>query len=280
MTATGEEPASSSVADPETHATTTRRRPASVVAEVCPYLRDASGPWRSAHAAREHRCAAVEPAAALAIAKQRSLCLAAAHRTCATYLAACPRTAATGAPGAGVEADAHGRADLWPDTRSAPILLEPSRGLAPLAGGTARTGGQALLVGLMVLAFLVLVVARTTAPPASGSPSPGASTSGVAASPSASTAATPAPAPPPPPTATPTASVGASPSASPSASASATTSPSPAPTATPAARRYTVRSGDTLSGIAATFGTTVKAIKAANGLTSNVIRPGQVLAIP
>ena len=74
--------------------------------------------------------------------------------------------------------------------------------------------------------------------------------------------------------------MGASPSASPSASASATTSPSPAPTATPAARRYTVRSGDTLSGIAATFGTTVKAIKAANGLTSNVIRPGQVLAIP
>ena len=197
MTATGEEPASSSVADPETHATTTRRRPASVVAEVCPYLRDASGPWRSAHAAREHRCAAVEPAAALSIAKQRALCLAAAHLTCATYLAASPPTAATGATGAGVEADGNGRADLWPDTRSAPILLEPSRGLVPLAGGTARTGGQALLVGLMVLAFLVLVVARTTAPPASGSPSPGASTSGRAPTPTPTHTPPPKPDPPP-----------------------------------------------------------------------------------
>jgi LysM repeat protein len=67
---------------------------------------------------------------------------------------------------------------------------------------------------------------------------------------------------------------------SPSTSPAATTGPSPVSTSTPAARRYTVKSGDTLSGIAATYGITVKAIKAANGLTGNVIRPGQVLVIP
>jgi LysM repeat protein len=41
-----------------------------------------------------------------------------------------------------------------------------------------------------------------------------------------------------------------------------------------------VKSGDTLSGIAARFATTVKAIKVANGLRDNLIRTGQVLVIP
>jgi hypothetical protein len=43
---------------------------------------------------------------------------------------------------------------------------------------------------------------------------------------------------------------------------------------------YTVVQGDTLSGIAARFGTTVGAIKSANGLTSDLIYVGQVLVIP
>src|SRR3990172_7146630 len=175
MTATGEEPADPNPADPETHATTIARRTVSAVAEVCPYLRDASGASRSAHASRDHRCWAVAPPAALGVAKQRSLCLVAMHGTCTTYLAAGAASAAGGPDGAGTGAD------LWPDTRSAPILLEPTRGLVSLPGGTARTGGQALLVGLMVLAFLVLVVARTTAPPASGIPSPVACTGGAGA---------------------------------------------------------------------------------------------------
>jgi LysM repeat protein len=51
--------------------------------------------------------------------------------------------------------------------------------------------------------------------------------------------------------------------------------------ASPAAETtYKVRSGDTLSAIAARFNTTVKKIKVANGLTSNTLRIGQVLAIP
>jgi LysM repeat protein len=58
----------------------------------------------------------------------------------------------------------------------------------------------------------------------------------------------------------------------------ATASPTPVPTA---ARRYTVKSGDTLSGIAAKLGSTVAAIKKANGIADpRLIRVGQVLVIP
>lgn len=43
---------------------------------------------------------------------------------------------------------------------------------------------------------------------------------------------------------------------------------------------YTVRSGDTLSGIAAKYGTTYQAIAAKNGISNpNLIYPGQVLHI-
>jgi LysM repeat protein len=43
---------------------------------------------------------------------------------------------------------------------------------------------------------------------------------------------------------------------------------------------HTVASGDTLSGLAQRYGTTVAAIRAANGLTGNMIRVGQDLLIP
>jgi LysM repeat protein len=57
----------------------------------------------------------------------------------------------------------------------------------------------------------------------------------------------------------------------------------PPPTASPlpsARTTYTVKPGDTLYGIARTFGTTVAAIKDLNGLTSNNIRSGLILRIP
>jgi nucleoid-associated protein YgaU len=43
---------------------------------------------------------------------------------------------------------------------------------------------------------------------------------------------------------------------------------------------YTVKKGDTLSGIARKYGTTVAKIKAANGLKSDLIRDGKSLKVP
>lgn len=49
----------------------------------------------------------------------------------------------------------------------------------------------------------------------------------------------------------------------------------------PAVKTYTVSRGDTLSGIAARYGTSYQAIAAANGIANpNIIFPGQVLRIP
>lgn len=62
-----------------------------------------------------------------------------------------------------------------------------------------------------------------------------------------------------------------------------TTSPAPPPTATPTPLpplTYTVKEGDTLWDIAARFDTTVQALQAANGLSGELIYPGQVLVIP
>ena len=64
-------------------------------------------------------------------------------------------------------------------------------------------------------------------------------------------------------------------------SASVPTSPVKKTTASPASyRKYTVKSGDTLSQIAEKYHTSVSKIKKANGLRSDMIRAGQVLKIP
>ncbi len=52
------------------------------------------------------------------------------------------------------------------------------------------------------------------------------------------------------------------------------------PTPARGGETYTVKSGDTLTKIAKTHGTTVKAIEAANNLTTDHIKVGQKLNIP
>ena len=56
--------------------------------------------------------------------------------------------------------------------------------------------------------------------------------------------------------------------------------PTVAGSAAPTSFSYVVQSGDTLNLIATRFGTTVDAIRQANGLSSDVINVGQVLTIP
>ena len=264
-----------------------RRKGAAAVLNVCPLLQSPDGAWRSAYASRDHRCWAITPAAQLTLDKQRQLCLTPAHAGCATFTA----TAGGWSDSAsGVDPPRAGDSLLWPAVRSTPLALEPSRGRAgSLPATSGRAGGQTLLVALMVLAFLVLVIARTAAPSAqgplstqslpvgaavgTGAPGSPASPALTSTAPASTTPASPTPV-----TSTPPAS-SPPPSPSPTPAASNAT---PVPTVTPpGARHYTVQRGDTLSGIAARFGTTVAAIRKANGITDpRVIRVGKVLTIP
>jgi LysM repeat protein len=239
---------------------------------VCPYLLAASGGWRSAAPHREHRCGAVDPPAPLSADKQRRLCLTLAHQTCPTYGAARTSRAAAIAPGVDPAVLAAAESARRPIARSAPVILEQPRIIAPRAGWPPDRGvSQAALVGLMIVAFALLAITRLTGGDvgaASISPSSAASVA-VVASPSPSVpVTTPSP---PPSEVVPSPSVGAS------------ASSAPGVTPTPAATfrtTYTVKSGDTLIGIASKFGTTVAAIRKLNGLTSNTIHTGQKLKIP
>lgn len=234
------------------------------IAAVCPYLTAGDGSWQSALPTHDQRCSAVEPPVLLATSKQQQLCVLAVHRTCATYHAAQARRASTGIARARPR---DGDVALWPVARSTLVVLEPERTLFGFPRSRTRAGGQLLLIGLMAVAFVVLIVART-APSSTGSA--GASASAIAvASPQ------PTPTPSPPATATPAPSASATPAP--------TATPKPTPDKTQAANRtrYRVKSGDTLLTIAAKFGTTIKVLKRLNDITDpRLIHPGQVLIVP
>lgn len=239
-------------------------------AVACPYLLAAGGAWRSRSPSREHRCTAVMPAAPLAVQKQARLCLASTHATCATYAAAIAARRDRGLT-SGMPAAAR-----WEITRTTPVV-EAGAGLRAWVAGliAERRGWQAIPAFVLVLALAAVGVAGLGRGPETAAPS----TAGQA-----NLIATPAPTHTPTPTsvATPTSRPTLQPS-EPPPTATPTPSSAPEPTSTPApsARAtYTVKSGDTLYGIAQSFGTTVNAIKALNGLTSNTIHVGLVLQIP
>src|SRR4051812_46637812 len=214
------------------------------VREVCPYLEAANGGWRSVQPTREHRCTATAPASPLALSKQRELCLLPTHLGCATYQAA--REVAT-------ESRAGADGGLWPETRGAVLSLEPVRaGLAGVPGTAGRGSGQAILVALMVAAFLLLAITRVT-PGSSGQPAASFDVSIVGSANPGASGGLGIPA-----TSAPTASVIPSATADPSAttspsgdpaSAAPSTNPSAGASGNPVGTIYRVRRGDTLSGI-------------------------------
>lgn len=237
--------------------------------EICPYLGAAGGAWRSASPHREHRCGAVEPPGPLTTDKQRRLCLSDEHAGCPTFRAARASRAAMLAPGVDPAAVAAADAARRPIARSSVLILEHPRLSAPRARWPVdRAMSQVALVGLMIVAFVAVAIARLSGPDGGAVVSPSPS-----ASPTASATSRP--------TQRPTASPSLSASPSASASAGASAPPSAVASAAPSFRTtYVVKKGDTLIVIATQFGTTVQAIKDLNGLTSNSLKVGQQLKIP
>jgi LysM repeat protein len=228
------------------------------VSAICPYLTSSGGAWRMSGPSRDHRCAAVDPPAPQAPDKQRRHCLSPDHVECPVYRAS--RAARSSALAGGADPELIDAADRRrrPLARTAPVLLESPR-LVDRAIGLQldRAPGQVALVGLMVIAFAIVALARLSAGAAPvANPSPAASTVAVAPSPTV------------PPTPSPTSSV-------------AVPSASPGPSAAPSFRTtYKVKKGDTLLSIASRYKTTAAKIRQLNGMTTSVLKIGQILKIP
>jgi hypothetical protein len=238
------------------------------IADICPYLLASRGGWRSASPNRDHRCTAVDPPASLAIDKQKRLCLVAEHAACPAFRGARAARASMLAPGLDPSVVAAADAARRPVPRTTAVILERPR----IIGGRSVLGGdwplaQAALVALMIVAFVVVLVARLSPTQPTGAVPLATAT----ASPSASLEPLPTFAPTPvPPSEEPSSSV---PPPSPSAA--------PTPPPAPAYRtKYRVRAGDTLIAIAARYGTTVSVIKRLNGISGSNLRIGQILKIP
>jgi LysM repeat protein len=236
-------------------------REPSVVAEpraICPYLLVASGHWRNAEPSRDHVCTAEAEPIPLGLEIQRRLCFG-DHEGCRRYedALAAYRAAVPLIP-------------LRPVARTAPVVIDRGRPPLPIPHLADRKGiGQVVLAVAMIAAVGALLVARLG--PAGG---------GQSATPGASASATVVGSPTRGPTATPTATVTPTPASTSTPTPKPTAKPTTKPTAT-TGTMYTVRSGDTLSSIAAKFGTTVKALQKLNGISDpSLIHPGQILRIP
>ena len=230
---------------------------------ICPYLALADDGRTVADGFdAEHRCHALAPPAPLERARQVQLCLTEAHARCERFASA--RTAwlaaSSGLPRVAPDV-AFGRTRL---------VLEPEPAWRNLAGPpAARISRRTIVIGAAGAAVLLLLVLGNAlgilggSPPSTPSPTPSASASpSVAATPTAVLTASPTE---PPPSIAPT----------------VVPTSAPTPTAAPTPRTYVVQLGDTLSTIAARFGTTATAIAAANGISlSTVINVGQRLIIP
>ena len=215
---------------------------------ACPNLVSVDGPWHAAAPSRAHRCRLL-PEGRPTLDRQREHCLGAAHVECPTWLEAYGSVAAPARAGSFVA--------------MAPVVLE-GPGISMPSDGVARRLAAPATVVVVVVALGALLLARGPLAPGSS----GAGDDGPSATPATTAAAATAG-----PTAIPTAAVTARPTARPT--------PTPRATATARPRTYKIKPGDTLSSIAAAYGTTVKKLAALNKITNpSLIRVGQVLQLP
>jgi LysM repeat protein len=179
----------------------------------------------------------------LSVEKQKRLCLTPGHRTCPAYA-----TALGLGKSDGLKREP-GTLPRRPYPRMAPVVLDHGRiGFAVPAAARDRPAGQLALGALMLVAFAAIALARLSGVADGGLVAGAASPSPQA--PLAAAVPTPAPSP------------------APTHAASAAASPilTPGPSPTQPMRTYKVKGGDTLSGIAARFGTTVRALIDLNGI--------------
>ena len=214
-----------------------------------------------------HRCFAEDPPAPLDRGMQARLCLTDAHARCERYLAFASRTGAA----------TPGQARIGDGFVTTRLLLAPQPVWRGMAGRARRARATPwVAVGLAVGALGAGGIA--VAGPILEDPDFEAGLVG-SGTPSASPIPTPA--------ATPTAIVTASPVPTPNETPAPTAvpeTPAPTPDPTPVVtpqQTYTVARGDTLAEIAQRFGTSVDALRAANGIEDpDEIFVGQVLVIP
>ena len=236
----------------------------SALRDICPFLLAGDGDWRSAEAIGDHRCTAVFPPAALTTETQRRLCLTPDHEGCATFVAALAGREPAIEP---LPPTAR------PMPRTTPVVMERGRFALPaLSMRPDRSAAQAALVILLGVAFAGILFTQLgsgpgKAPGAVGGPSASpAASAAVAATPDHSAAAV-----------VPSPTAG---EASPTPQITLVpTQESPGPSN--AASTYTVQRGDTLSGIAATYGTTWQVLAQLNHIKNpSALRVGTVLQLP
>jgi len=245
---------------------------------LCPFLATPDGTWRSARAVREHRCMAVTPPVPLAAEKQRRLCLVDAHVSCATYGAAI--AARSDSP---QRHAVHSR----PIARMTPVILDHGRFDIRIPALPSDRATQGVLVGLLGVAFAAILLARPADQAGAGPLGvDGSSTPTGAATPDNSAGAVPTPPPSTPApieTAAPSDEPGATPVPTASPAPSAEVSSEPVVSAQPAisGETYRVKSGDTLTAIAARFGTTAQVLAQLNDLADpSKLKVGQILNLP
>lgn len=223
---------------------------------ICPLLTLAGDPRAvSAVADPAHRCAASGSLSTIDREHQVRFCLGGGYEGCTRYQTHVEEVGPVGPTWGPAAPDAtYGSTRVVLEAAPRAIIPARTRGLGTAALVVILLIGLGAAVAWFGLRGLQALVSQPDTSP----------------SPSVTVSASPSPEP----------SETGSPLASPTATPEPTPPPAPTPTPAPTPVTYIVQQGDTLNAIATRFGTTAQAIRDANGITGDIIHPGQVLIIP